>query len=315
MKRLKPYLRWLLVGTVLFFLLSTLRTHWHEVTLRMLHIEFKGYVFLGLATLVTLLAHIWAGWVWGWILADLRYPLSGRWSIAIYLKTNIAKYLPGNVWHFYGRILSTKAAGVPVFVAIVSVVLEPLLMAAAALLFALGSRLSLPIGNVGIVNLIGVLIGVLILIHPRFLNPILQRLSRAKMLSFITQSGDTNTLDDRKLDLLALQHYPARPLIGEIGFLLLRGTGFLITTHALHPIPIEQIPLLLSGFSFAWLLGLIVPGAPGGLGIFEATAILLLADHMLPGLVLSGVGLYRLISIIAETIGAGLTYLSDIVRA
>ncbi|WP_354635191.1 hypothetical protein [Planktothricoides raciborskii] len=42
--------------------------------------------------------------------------------------------------------------------------------------------------------------------------------------------------------------------------------------------------LVLSAFSFAWLLGLVLPGAPGGIGIFEATAIALLQNNFPPGI-------------------------------
>jgi uncharacterized membrane protein YbhN (UPF0104 family) len=61
----------------------------------------------------------------------------------------------------------------------------------------------------------------------------------------------------------------------------------------------------------AWLLGLVVPGAPGGLGVFEATAIALLQQHFPTAVVISATGLYRLVSILAETAGAGLAWLDE----
>ena len=53
------------------------------------------------------------GWVWGWILRELDQPVSVPWSIATYLKTNIAKYLPGNIWQFYGRVVAAKMPDFP----------------------------------------------------------------------------------------------------------------------------------------------------------------------------------------------------------
>ena len=94
-----------------------------------------------------------------------------------------------------------------------------------------------------------------------------------------------------------------------MGFLLIRGLGFLWAIATLTPIDISSIPLLLSAFSFAWLLGLVVPGAPGGLGVFEATAIALLDSTYEPAIILSTVALYRVISILAEAIGALLAWL------
>ncbi len=77
-------------------------------------------------------------------------------------------------------------------------------------------------------------------------------------------------------------------------------------------ITFQQIPVLISAFSFAWLLGLIIPGAPGGMGVFEATIIALLETSTFPiEVVLSTIAILRIISIVAELIGAGLGYLVD----
>jgi len=52
---------------------------------------------------------------------------------------------------------------------------------------------------------------------------------------------------------------------------------------ALKPLELSQIPLLLGAFSFAWLLGWAsCPGAPGGIGVFEATALVLLEQRFSP---------------------------------
>ena len=108
-----------------------------------------------------------------------------------------------------------------------------------------------------------------------------------------------------------LERYPLLPLLGEMGFVGLRGAGFLCTLLPFTSISLEQVPGLLSAFSVAWLLGLILPGAPGGIGVFEATAIALLDGQYSPALLLSSVAFYRLISILAEAAGAGLAWIID----
>ena len=283
--RLKPYLRWVILGGILFFLVSALRQHWQEVTA--IRISPSGYAFLAAGLGTTLIAHVWSGWVWSWILREFDLPVKGSWGILVYLKTNIAKYLPGNIWQFYGRIVAAKAAGLPMAAATLSVLLEPLLMAAAALAIAL-----LGIQQSNWLWQLLILAAVLTGIHPRLLNPLLRLVSRLK------KSQDS-------VEGLQLKRYPLLPLLGEAGFVLLRGAGFLLTLLALSPIAPTQIPMLISAFSFAWMLGLIVPGAPGGIGIFEATALTLLQNQFPAGIILSGVALYRLISILAEAIGAG----------
>ena len=147
------------------------------------------------------------------------------------------------------------------------------------------------------------LVTVLIAVHPRFLNFALQFVSRLKL-----KANNSSAVDASAFQLV---RYPLRPLLGELGFIGLRGTGFLLTLLALKPLELSQIPLLLGAFSLAWLLGLVVPGAPGGLGVFEATAIALLGQRFPPGLVISAIALYRLVSILAEAAGAGLAWLDE----
>jgi hypothetical protein len=108
-----------------------------------------------------------------------------------------------------------------------------------------------------------------------------------------------------------MERYPLVPLLGELGFLMLRGVGFLLTFLAVSPIAPNQIPLLFSVFGLAWLLGFIIPGAPGGIGVFEATAIALMSRTFSPGILFSAVALYRLVSVLAEAAGAGLAWLDE----
>ncbi|MBE9069258.1 flippase-like domain-containing protein, partial [Leptolyngbya cf. ectocarpi LEGE 11479] len=107
------------------------------------------------------------------------------------------------------------------------------------------------------------------------------------------------------------QAYPWRSLLGELGFVLLRGLGFMMTIVALQAFEPSLFFPILGAFSVAWLLGLVVPGAPGGVGVFEAVAIALLGNYLSSGLLLTSVALYRLISTLAEALGAGLIWLEE----
>lgn len=297
LSRLKLYLRWIILGGTLFFIATAIHQNWQEVAA--IRITTSGYFKLAIALLVTLVAHIWSGWVWSWILHELNQPAPSLWSIRIYLTTNLAKYLPGNVWHFYGRVIAAKNAGFSVAAATLSVLLEPLLMAAAALAIALttGTRTS------GLMQFLCLAV-VLIAIHPRFLNPLLQLASRLKKKPQDTQAAQIQPIQTQ--EPIQIRRYPILPLLGEIGFVALRGLGFLLTLSALSPIAPTQIPLIFSAFSLAWMLGLVIPGAPGGIGVFEATAIALLNSEISTGTIIGGVALYRMISILAEVSGAGL---------
>jgi uncharacterized membrane protein YbhN (UPF0104 family) len=293
--KLKTILRWVILGTTLVFVGKALQNNWLEVTA--IRIDEGGWSILAIATGVTLLGHIWAGWIWTWVLRELKQSVPSSRFIQVYLKTNLAKYLPGNVWHYYGRIVAAKNANVAPGAATLSVLLEPLLMAAAALIFVVllssqfaSTNNTLTLQALQIISLIIILCAV----HPRCLNPVIGSLYKLKLKKSQTQPTDK----------LLIRRYPLKPLFGELGFVGLRGTGFILTLFAIIPLNPSQIPLLLGAFSLAWLLGLVVPGAPGGLGVFEATAIALLQHRFPTAAVISAIALYRLISIIAETLGA-----------
>ncbi|MBX2863664.1 MAG: flippase-like domain-containing protein [Leptolyngbyaceae cyanobacterium MAG.088] len=294
-------LRWFLFGGIIFFLAKTLKDHWQEV--RSLEITGATLALLTIALGITLIAHIWSGWVWHLILKVIGQPRDGRWTTMIYLKTNIAKYLPGNVWHFFGRVRALQSSGASTGAAIVGVVLEPLLMAAAALGLA---AISLSIAMVNnwplLVLSLAALVAMLVAIHPRFLNPILQKLGKAKARS----QGMTVITST-----LRLNSYPWRSLLGELGFVVLRGLGFVMTIVALEGLKPSQFLPIMGAFSIAWLMGLVVPGAPGGVGVFEAVAIAILGNQLPSGLLISSVALYRLISTLAEALGAGLIWLEE----
>lgn len=300
--RLKPFLRWVILSACLFFLAAVLKHNWDSITT--LRLTEAGWACLIMALGVTLGAHITAGWVWGWMLRrDFQQSVPWRWIIQAYLQTNIAKYLPGNIWHYYGRVRAATEAGASLEAATVSVLLEPLLMAAAALLVAVFSSQAIATRHGVLILLLHWLglVAILLALHPNVLNLLIQKLAKAKQKAIPAAAAVAAPV--------SLNHYPWVALLGELGFLLLRGGGFLLTFQALGSFTLSQVPLLFSAFSLAWLLGLVVPGAPGGIGVFEATALSLLGREFPSGLLLGVVALYRLISVAAEALGAGLGWL------
>ncbi len=305
---LKTSLRWVILGLVLFFLAKTLKDHWQEVAA--IRINAGGYACLTIALGVTLSAHIFAGWVWSWVLQALNQSVTGVWSVKVYLRTNIAKYLPGNVWHFYGRISAATKTGVAVEIAIASVLLEALLMVVAALLIALigVQQIASVYGWGAQLLLVVVLMIVFAIVHPRFLNPLVGYLTKLKQKA----SGSSQAISS------PMKRYPIQPLLGELGFLGLRGIGFILTFLAIVPLPLDQFPIVMGAFALAWLTGFVIPGLPGGIGVFEAVAIALLSQgsaflgqRFPAGELLSVLALYRFVNTLAEVSGAGLVILND----
>lgn len=294
MAKIKTYGRWLIVGITLFFLATAIAHHWAQV--KQVRLDTHGVLFLSLALIVTMLAHLWSAQVWFWILRGVKLSFQREWVIRLYLTTNIAKYFPGNIGHFSGRAIALNKAGGSLRVTSLAVLLEPLLMAAAALIIVLLSQAIGWIKSDGSDGKLGLqiagLVIVLLGVHPKILNPVIRLAGKLKK-------------QPESDKLVAITHYPLLPLLGECGFVLLRGCGFVLTWLAFAPATPSEMLTLLSTFSFAWLLGLVVPGAPGGLGVFEATAIAILKPLSLPtGILLTTLALFRVMSITAEAIAA-----------
>jgi hypothetical protein len=303
--RWKPFLSPLILIIIFGFLGRTLYVHWHEMS--HVRITAVGWACLAIATGITLFAHIWTGWVWGWILQDLGQPISRTWASQAYLKTNIAKYLPSNLLHLYGRAIAAKQQGVSLSLASVSVLLDTLLMAAGGLILGL---FCIP-QDWRLFTLLGIG-SILIGLHPNILGQLLKGLSQR--MNRNTPNGPTEFLQNR-----LLKHYPIGPLLGEILFIGLRGLGFILTVVALTPISLSMVPQLISIYSVGWVLGFITPGAPGGLGIFELTVSALLTQQELfqgeaelsVGLAISAVAIHRVVSTLAEAIGAFLAWVDE----
>ena len=57
---------------------------------------------------------------------------------------------------------------------------------------------------------------------------------------------------------------------------------------------------LISSFSLAWIIGLIVPAAPGGLGVFESVILFGLGSQLPEAPLLSALLCYRLVSTVSD---------------
>ena len=191
----------------------------------------------------------------------------------------------------------------PLGLALVAVLLDPLLSAAAAL------GLTVLAGWQGGLALLGVL--PLLLLWPRWLTPLLRRLElrQARRLRLEAE------LDPAGADALppslsqALGGYPLLPLLSLLAFVLLRFGGFACCVLAFDLQASLDWPVWLAGFSLAWAVGLLVPGAPGGLGVFEA-ALLLRLGGAIPEAPLLAIALsYRLVTTVTDLLAAGLVQL------
>src|SRR6266852_3584259 len=137
---------------------------------------------LALAFLGFMLQELSYGLIWRTILARLGSRLGLRVCLRIYLASEFVRYIPGNVWHVLTRILWVGKYGVSRPIAFASMTVELITkLAAGALVFAVslvfwgnaGAVGSLFRGSLTIVLGVVLFLALLIILHPRILNGLL----------------------------------------------------------------------------------------------------------------------------------------------
>lgn len=297
--------RWIALACI-GFVLAALVSHGRQ--LLQLRLDPQGWLWLALGLGLSLLSVVVNGLAWGAVLRWLG--LRPRWEalVSLYMSTNLRKFLPGGFWHLASRVQVLRAgppesplAGlVSTPMALLATLLDPLLAAIAALaLMALG-------GWQNGLALLGLL--PLALLRPRWLNPLLGRLERkrAKALGL-----------ERELEREAIggsvaamvPGWPWPPLLAELAFVALRFAGFACCVLAFDLQLSSDWRTWLAGFCLAWTAGLVVPGAPGGLGVFETVLLLRLASQIPDASLLAVALSYRLVVTAGDLLAAGLAEL------
>ncbi len=77
-----------------------------------------------------------------------------------------------------------------------------------------------------------------------------------------------------------ISFFPTSALLLEIVFVLSKFIGFYFCLNTFYPNNNLDIIYLLVIFSLSWSLGLVVPTAPGGIGVFEACLLFLLGRNI-----------------------------------
>ncbi|MBW4530822.1 MAG: flippase-like domain-containing protein [Aphanothece saxicola GSE-SYN-MK-01-06B] len=297
---------WITLGS-LGFVMAALLSHGRQLV--QLRIDGQGWLWLLLGVGVSLLSLLINGVAWGVVLHWLGLRPVWAAVVELHVATNLRKFLPGGIWHLASRLERLRNEGAPLAapvgtsMALVAVLLDPMVAVVAALaLVSLGGWQ----GGLGLVCLLP-----LVLLLPRWLDPLLARLERRRARDLgLEEELQQELAQGADLVRSSLRGYPWQPLLAELAFVLLRFAAFCCCIRAFDlPLGSDDAPAWLAGFALAWTAGLVVPGAPGGLGVFEAVLLLRLG-LTLPEAPLLAVALsYRLIVTLTDLLAAALVAL------
>lgn len=239
------------------FLLKPIVHDWPEVKAQVASIDAWRFA---LAVLLCAASLLLRAVTWQKILAGLGRALPVAPVVRIWSAGELARYLPGTIWQFIGRVVLLRPYGVDGAICTTSQVLELSTFVLANVGVATATLLWFAATIDGHARVwlfvAAALVPVLAtVIHPavyyRLINAALVRAKRPPLVERLSGLG-----------LVGL-------LLAMIAVLLLQSAGvFLLVQPALH-LRIEWLWIVAAAYSLAWTAGFLAIWAPGGLGVRE----------------------------------------------
>ena len=207
-----------------------------------------------------------------------------------FIVTNSLKYVPGGVWHFVERFNFLKKK-TNENIALYGTLIEPYLMLSVSLLIS-------AIGVIFNPFLIFLLVPTLFL-NKRFIYFLLKILKsfKGKKFNFISL-GSTNK--ELYSCIKCKSFFPLKAFLVEIFFIGSKFLAFICCLNIFLDISQTNIVLILIIFCVSWSIGLIIPAAPGGAGVFETSFLLFIGKTYPQNLILEALIYFRFISTVAD---------------
>jgi len=254
-----------------------------------INLERNG-INLSLSFLFCVLSIYLNAYAWKYIVKWLGKEFKSNNLVSFYVLTNILKYVPGGMWHFVERFNFIKKISNPQ-IALYSTLIEPYFMLSGSFLLASMGLIFSPFYIFLIVPLV--------FLNRKFIFLILKRLwaLKGKVFEVLRLPNSKDQFEER---INIISFFPTRALFLEIGFVLSKFIGFYICLNTFYASNTLNIIFLLVIFSLSWSLGLVVPTAPGGVGVFEACLLFFVGKSIPQNIILISLIYFRIISTSAD---------------
>ena len=254
-----------------------------------INLERNG-INLFLSFLFCILSIYLNAYAWKYIVRWFGKEFKSNNLVSFYVLTNILKYVPGGVWHFVERFNFIKKISNPQ-IALYSTLIEPYFMLSGSFMLA----------SVGLIfsPFYFFLIFPLIFLNRKFIFLIFKILGslKGKVLEVLRLPNSKGQFEER---INIVSFFPSRALFLEIGFVLSKFIGFYICLNTFYTSNTLNSIFLLVIFSLSWSLGLVVPTAPGGVGVFEACLLFFVSKSIPQNIILLCLIYFRVISTSAD---------------
>ena len=250
--------------------------------------------------LINLLSGAIVTYAWVLFLRSGGFVLSFKKAYAIYGRAAVAKYIPGNVFHYVGRVALGGEYGIPKEKVVLSMVVETGTLAVTAIVF----------GIAGLLYDFNYYSSITRIIYEnKFITGFLTVLFLLTLL-FITVIVLNRGKEWARLILSYLDPFTVikSVLIYLVNFSLV-GVSIYFLLNAFWEIDSGlQWYQLAYGFALAWGVGFIVPGAPGGIGIREFILVALYGPILGEGVIVGLALILRVLMTIGELLMFAIAY-------
>ncbi len=254
-----------------------------------INLERNG-INLSLSFLFCVLSIYLNAYAWKYIVKWFGKEFKSNNLVSFYVLTNILKYVPGGIWHFVERFYFIKKISNSQ-IALYSTLIEPYFMLSGSFLLAsLGLTFS---------PIYFLLIFPLVFLNRKLIYLVLKRIGSLKGKVFeVLKLPNSKGQFEKRINIISF--FPTRALILEIGFVLSKFIGFYICLNTFYTSNTLNVIFLLVIFSLSWSLGLVVPAAPGGVGVFEASFLFFVGKSIPQNIILICLIYFRVISTSAD---------------
>ena len=210
--------------------------------------------------------------------------------VSNYVLTNILKYVPGGIWHFVERFNFVKNIS-NYKIAFYSVIVEPYFMLCAAFLLASFGVIFSPFYLFLVIPLV--------FLNRNLIYFVLNIIDSVRgMASSSLKISSSKLKLEKRIELTSF--FPFKAFLIEIGFILSKFIGFLFCFNIVNSANDTNLILLFVIFCLSWSIGLIVPTAPSGIGVFESCFLFLIGKDSPQNILFVSLIYFRLISTAAD---------------
>ncbi|WP_052432646.1 lysylphosphatidylglycerol synthase transmembrane domain-containing protein [Streptacidiphilus carbonis] len=250
-----------------------------------------GWAALAGALAALLLASLTSMQAWRTLLAGFgsRPPLRG--ASQVFFVGQLGKYLPGSVWSVVAQMDLGRAYRIPPRRSASSAALAMLVSLASGLLCTACALPFLQGGSTGGYGWAFLAVPVILAaLHPRLLNPLLDRLLRLARRPALEHRVSGRTV--------------ALSLCWSLLYWALTGLQIWILAVGMGAPMVKSLAPAVGGFAFAWSAGFLVIFAPAGAGVREVILVAMLSPVMDVGRATALALVSRVLTMVADLVAA-----------